>query len=662
MAKTSVQLLLISITLTALTVAVALTSAVVASPGAEPPPVSTPSVPEGGGRLLQQWPTAVAQATLTPEAAEAGSLQEPAPLSLTDEHVQILLDAVQAPSWPVRVAEWGDKVADHGISEAWKEIGPEAANGEAAARDLLTHLARVGLPDSASAEPAEPGGGLSVLGTAQLLDNPGFETGSLPPWVAVTSGAITPTLTSATQHAGTWSLHMGNETGSPDVDQALQPIVIPSGTISEAVIEFWVRTETEETYSGYDFHCAVIWNSAGASEYTYCADMATLGSIGWTKVTWTLDADQRQYIAGKSLYFGFLVQNDSSLVSRAWVDDTAFTVTTDDTPTPTPECVELLQNPEMNVVELGDGTGTIEYWSIVRQNVYYDTSGSPASPAYSLVMADEAASSGVDIDVVSSTLDIDEFVQSFVAPTGLTELTVSYSRLYTGTNAGDEAHSLLWTLTDEGYLDELLAMIPIGEDPDGWSSRYWDRTQPDDATFLAEISGRPLAIAFAVLTDRESPSEVIWLDDIQVTACYQRLPRSVYLPAILRNFGTTPGPICVDLEPDSVTTQGHTDVGAVCDGSFGAVDTRDYYALNVPTGVTDVRLGLYDLPSGTNWDALIYEDAAGYPLVCQIGTSGSGDKYQDCIVNPAQTYFVMVNAGAPPQVGQTSYKMSVTQR
>ncbi|MCU0523146.1 MAG: hypothetical protein MUF84_20975, partial [Anaerolineae bacterium] len=315
------------------------------------------------------------------------------------------------------------------------------------------------------------------------------------------------------------------------------------------------------------------------------------------------------------------------------------------------------------VVELGDGTGTIDYWTILRQAVYFDSRpGYYQSAPYALALADETAASGADTDVVSATLDLDEFAQGFVAPPGLTQLRVSYSRLYTATNASDNVYSTLWTLTEDGYLDDLVEMMPIGESPTGWDNRYWELIQPTDAAILAALSGRPLAVTLAMLSDRQPLSEMIWLDNIQVMACYQRGAHSVYLPAVLRSFGTTVGPVCTDAEPDGVTTRGSTDLNAVCSGSFGAVDQRDYYSLRMPAGVTNVRLSLYDLPAGTNWDALIYEDVAGYPMVCQIGTIGSADKHKDCTLSTTKTYFVLVNAGAAPGAGQTSYKMSVTQR
>lgn len=97
----------------------------------------------------------------------------------------------------------------------------------------------------------------------------------------------------------------------------------------------------------------------------------------------------------------------------------------------------------------------------------------------------------------------------------------------------------------------------------------------------------------------------------------------------------------------------------MCGGSFNALDEKDYYSLALQ-GASKVRLDLDQLPSGTNWDAMIYEDASGYPLACQIGTQGDKPKHVDCTLNSSKSYFVLVSRG-PKQAGGT-YRMSVTRR
>ncbi len=334
---------------------------------------------------------------------------------------------------------------------------------------------------------------------------------------------------------------------------------------------------------------------------------------------------------------------------------------------PSETCMDMLSNPQMDVVEFGDGTGTVEYWTILYQKIYFSTQDYN-SPSYSLVMVDET--DGSDTDTLEGlTEDYDEFGQWFQAPDDLTYMKISYSRLYTNANSTDYALSNLWTLDSEGYLDELVVYASIGESPEGWSNRFWELTLPGDSALLDTLSGKPLALTFDMLSDRTAPGEVIWLDDAQVTLCYgpQGAPpydKYIYLPAILRDFANQPPlPTCNPYEPDAVGKRGSTTVGATCSGSFSQLDTRDYYSLNL-NGAANVRLRLYDLPSGTNWDALIYKDtgASPYPLACQIGTLGDDDKYANCTLNPSESYFVLVNAGTAPGGGTNTYKMSVEQR
>jgi len=266
----------------------------------------------------------------------------------------------------------------------------------------------------------------------------------------------------------------------------------------------------------------------------------------------------------------------------------------------------------------------------------------------------------------NTTQDYDEFGQGFRAPGSLTYLRISYSRLYTRTNSTDKVWSNLWTLDSQNYLDDLVAYVSIGESPEGWSNRYWEL----DSAGLAEVSGKPLALVFDMLSDRTGYSpydEKIWLDDAQVTVCYEPGANAVYIPLTTRQFGTgEPETItCNPYEPDSVTQRGSSTVGATCNGSFSAMDMKDYYSLSNPKSVKKVWLQFTNLPSGTNWDAFIYEDKGGgtYDLLCYTGeTPGDQDKSVKCTLDVSKTYFMMVNAGTAPGSGGNTYQVSVVER
>ena len=323
-------------------------------------------------------------------------------------------------------------------------------------------------------------------------------------------------------------------------------------------------------------------------------------------------------------------------------------------------CTQVILNTQLDVTEFGDGTGSIDYWSIIRQNVYYSKLNY-ASANYSLVIEDDPA---YDSDVYSSTLDIDVFGQSFMAPYGLVTMTVTYSRDYAGTaDIDDYAFYEVWTLDDYGYLDAWVTGWIPGESPTGWS--YGRMGSSTDPARLATLSGQPGMLVFGMWSDRDSAHETWYFDDIELELCFRVGSERVYLPVLRRETGIAG---CVPFEPDSAAARGSTVVGATCSGSFGAGDIKDYYSLDLG-GETHAVLSLTNLPAGTNWDALIYEDKGGgsYGLACQIGTIGSQDKSAACPNKPGYTsfsgsddYFVLVSAGTAPGSGSNTYQMSVT--
>jgi hypothetical protein len=321
--------------------------------------------------------------------------------------------------------------------------------------------------------------------------------------------------------------------------------------------------------------------------------------------------------------------------------------------------VDVLLNPQLDVIEFGDGSGSIEHWSILYQKVYYD-SEVYYSPSYSLVLMDENDGSDTVLDPFWETgNDYDMFGQGFQTPSNLTRIRVSFSSVYADMDAYDDAWSNLYTLTSEGYLDELIRFVEIPEDSEDFTNWYWELTSAEDYELLADLSGRLLGVVYDMLSDMEAPSEWLWLDDLQVTLCYEKGQYGVYLPLVRKERPPSPQPTCLPREPDSVAQPGSTTVDVTCGGSFSPVDQKDYYTLDLK-GADRVRLRLFDLPSGTNWDALVYEDASGYPLACQIGTPGDADKSVDCNLNPGKPHFVLVSRG--PKTDGGPYKMHVARR
>ncbi len=252
----------------------------------------------------------------------------------------------------------------------------------------------------------------------------------------------------------------------------------------------------------------------------------------------------------------------------------------------------------------------------------------------------------------SSTLDCDAFGQVFQAPTNLVSVTIKYSRLYANENANDYSGYELWSLDSQGNIDEVIGSWGIGAGT-GWSNRQATL----DPTGVISASGKMLALVFYMESDRTAPAEIVWVDDAQVTVCYTIGAKKVYLPLVLRQPSSS-AIVCTPHEPDNRDTRGSTIVGAVCNGSFGPSDDKDYYTLNL-NGISNIRLQLTDLPAGTNWDAMIYEyPYAGQPPACHIGTPGDQNKHKDCTLNLAKNYFVLVSAGSAPST-QKNYKLAV---
>ncbi len=173
--------------------------------------------------------------------------------------------------------------------------------------------------------------GFRPAGTSQVLQNSGFETGSWSPWQ--TYGW--PYLTDVVTHTGSWSAHLGNADNAND--QFWQQVGIPADATA-VTIDFWYRMLTDEIWTSVDYFCYSIWDQTGTTVYVQrCADFGQIGNQDWTREVYSLSATELASVVGQTVLFGFFVQTDGSLSSRAWVDDTALYVTTPDaTPTPTP--------------------------------------------------------------------------------------------------------------------------------------------------------------------------------------------------------------------------------------------------------------------------------------------------------------------------------------
>jgi hypothetical protein len=161
------------------------------------------------------------------------------------------------------------------------------------------------------------GGGCTA---AQLLGNPGFETGSAAPWTT-TPAVINPNGAGETAHSGTWYAWLDGY-GTTHTDTLAQTVTIPS-TCKSATFSFWLHIDTAETTTTTAFDtCAVqVLNSSG----TVLATLATFSNLnhitGYAQHSYSLAS-----FIGQTITLKFTGREDASLQTSFVDDDNALNV------------------------------------------------------------------------------------------------------------------------------------------------------------------------------------------------------------------------------------------------------------------------------------------------------------------------------------------------
>jgi hypothetical protein len=154
---------------------------------------------------------------------------------------------------------------------------------------------------------------------AQLLGNPGFETGAAAPWV--TSSGVLNNTSQEPAHSGTWDAWLDGY-GSAHTDTLSQSVAVPSGC-SSYQLSFWLHIDTAETTTStaYDTMTVQILSSSGA----VLATLATYSNLnhitGYAQHTFNLAA-----YAGQNIALTFTGTEDYTKQTSFVLDDTAINV------------------------------------------------------------------------------------------------------------------------------------------------------------------------------------------------------------------------------------------------------------------------------------------------------------------------------------------------
>ncbi|MFE0459534.1 putative Ig domain-containing protein [Kitasatospora sp. NPDC058965] len=153
------------------------------------------------------------------------------------------------------------------------------------------------------------GGGCTA---AQLLGNPGFETGSAAPWTA--SSGVIDNSSSEAAHSGSWKAWLDGY-GSTHTDTLSQTVTVPAGC--HATVSFWLHIDTAETTTttAYD-KLTVAANSTTLATYSNLNK-----NTGYVQKSFDLSS-----FAGQTVTLKFTGTEDSSLQTSFVIDDTALNV------------------------------------------------------------------------------------------------------------------------------------------------------------------------------------------------------------------------------------------------------------------------------------------------------------------------------------------------
>jgi PKD repeat protein len=171
-------------------------------------------------------------------------------------------------------------------------------------------------PASNETSAAPTGSGCTA---AQLLGNPGFETGSAAPWTA--SSGVVSNSASEPPHSGSWDAWLDGY-GSTHTDTLSQAVSLPTGCTSEQ-LSFWLHVDTAETSTttAYDTLKVQVLNSSGTVLGTLHTYSNLDHNTGYAQHTFDLSP-----YAGQTVTLKFTGAEDYTKQTSFVLDDTAINV------------------------------------------------------------------------------------------------------------------------------------------------------------------------------------------------------------------------------------------------------------------------------------------------------------------------------------------------
>jgi Putative Ig domain len=125
----------------------------------------------------------------------------------------------------------------------------------------------------------------SGCAAAQLLGNPGFETGSISPWTS-TSGVLNRAASGRPAHSGSWLARLDGYRGA-HTDTLAQTITIPSGC-QHATFSFWLDIQTDDPTGPASDTLAVQVLSTSGRVLAALATYSNRGSTGYSQRSFSL--------------------------------------------------------------------------------------------------------------------------------------------------------------------------------------------------------------------------------------------------------------------------------------------------------------------------------------------------------------------------------------